>query len=77
MCLRGGQPAALFADNEIQAVFGCNPRATLADYAAQEVDVQGFWGGSKEDDARTFIPAKIRKKGESEWKDVDCATMHG
>ena len=76
MCLRGGQPAGLFDDNKVVAAFGCNPRNTLADFAAQDVEVMGFWGGSKKDAARTFIPTKIRGDGGGDWKDVDCATMH-
>jgi hypothetical protein len=73
MCLKGGQPAALFNGKDIVAVFGCNPRATLSNYAAKDVEVTGFWGGGK--GAKTFIPQKIRS-GSGEWQDVDCATMH-
>lgn len=76
MCLKGGQPAALFTGDRIEAVFACNPRATLADFAAEEVDVQGFWAGSSDDATRTFVPAKIRAAGSSSWQSVDCATMH-
>jgi len=76
MCLKGGQPAALFANDKIKAVFACNPRATLADYAAKEVDVQGFYATNKKDGANTFIPQKIRAAGGGSWTDVDCATMH-
>lgn len=71
MCLKGGQPAALFANNKVSAIFACNPRATLADFAAQNVEVQGFWAGA----GATFIPTKIRKSGGS-WADVNCETMH-
>ena len=39
MCLKGGQPAALFSGGEITAVFSCNPQATLSNYAAQSVEV--------------------------------------
>ena len=74
MCLRGGQPAALFADNKVTAVFACNPRATLASYAADSVEVQGFWAGTGSD-VKPFVPTKIRS-GSGAWKDVDCATMH-
>lgn len=77
MCLKGGQPAALFQDDAIAAVFACNPRATLADYAAQEVEVEGFWGGSAGDAIKTFVPTKIRATGGGDWQEVDCATMHG
>ena len=76
MCLRGGQPAALFADGKIRAVFACNPRATLADYVAQDVDVQGFWAGGNTGGVSTFVPKKIRKAGSGKWAEVDCATMH-
>jgi hypothetical protein len=71
MCLKGGQPAALFDGEKISAVFACNPRATLANFAAQEVDVQGFWGPNN-----TFVPEQIRAKGSADWSAVDCATMH-
>ncbi len=74
MCLQGGQPAALFASNQVVAVLACNPRPTLANYAAQNVEVQGFWAGSGPD-VKTFAPTKIRS-GSGSWQDVDCATMH-
>lgn len=75
MCLQGGQPAALFSGNEISAVFACNPRATLANYAAKNVEVQGFWAGDGKS-VKTFVPTKIRQKGSGSWVDVNCATMH-
>lgn len=74
MCLMGGQPAALFADDKISAVFSCNPRATLAKFAAESVEVQGFWAGEGVD-VKPFVPVKIRS-GSGAWQDVDCATMH-
>jgi hypothetical protein len=74
MCLQGGQPAALFAGNQVTAVLACNPRNTLAKYAAQNVEVQGFWAGAGSD-VRPFVPTKIRA-GSGSWQDVDCATMH-
>jgi hypothetical protein len=80
MCLKSlGQPAALFdADKEqMKAVFACNPALTLGDYAAQEVEVTGFWAGNKGDSPRAFVPAKIRAAGGSDWVDVACAQMHG
>lgn len=79
MCLMGGQPAALYDTEKerISAVFACNPRSTLVDYAAMDVDVQGFWAGGKSDAAKTFVPQKIRKAGAERWVNVDCATMHG
>ncbi len=76
MCLKGGQPAALFSGRKIIAAFACNPRATLADFAAESVEVQGFWAGDGKD-VKTFVPQKIRAKGSSAWQDVNCATMHG
>ncbi len=75
MCLKGGQPAGLFSGDQITAVFACNPRATLANYAAQDVKVKGFWAGSPDDGAKSFVPMKIRGS-EGGWTDVDCATMH-
>ena len=74
MCLQGGQPAALFAGNQITAVLACNPRNTLAQYAAQDVEVQGFWAGSGSD-VKPFVPMKIRT-GSGSWQEVDCANMH-
>ena len=73
-CLQGGQPAALFAGNQITAVLACNPRNTLAQYAAQDVEVQGFWAGSGSD-VKPFVPMKIRT-GSGSWQEVDCANMH-
>jgi len=74
MCLQGGQPAALFAGNQVTAVLACNPRNTLAQYAAQDVEVQGFWAGSGSD-VKPFVPMKIRT-GSGSWQEVDCANMH-
>ncbi len=74
MCLQGGQPAALFAGNQVTAVLACNPRPTLAAYAAESVEVQGFWAGAGSD-VKPFVPTRIRK-GTGAWEDVDCATMH-
>ena len=75
MCLKGGQPAALFSGGKITAAFACNPRATLADFAADSVEVQGFWAGDGKD-VKAFVPQKIRAQGSSSWQDVNCATMH-
>lgn len=75
MCLKGGQPAALFSGGQITAVFACNPRTTLSEFAAQTVEVQGFWAGDGKD-VKTFVPQKIRAKGSGSWKDVNCETMH-
>lgn len=78
MCLKGGQPAALFdAESEtITAVFACNPRATLSDFAAKKVEVQGFWASGQAEGLNTFVPEKIRTSGSDSWQDVNCATMH-
>ncbi len=76
MCLSGGQPAALFTDGKILATFACNPSATLADFAGENVEVQGFWATGDDDGAKTFVPAKIRQ-GSGDWTDVNCETMHG
>jgi len=80
MCLKNlGQPAALFDANKekMVAVFACNPAITLGDYAAQDVEVQGFWAGAASDSPRAFVPTKIRAAGGSAWNDVSCAEMHG
>lgn len=78
MCLKGGQPAALFnmKSQKIEAVFACNPKATLANFAAENVEVQGFWAAKNKEGLSTFVPEKIRKTGGGSWTDVDCATMH-
>ncbi len=88
MCLMGGQPAALFADNDIQAIFACNPRGSsgrggLARYSSAPVEVEGYWGGGGPD-AKVFVPLKIRsgmmtlsaRVGTGGWRNVDCAVMH-
>lgn len=80
MCLKNlGQPAALFDANKekMVAVFACSPAPTLGDYAAQDVEVQGFWAGAASDSPRAFVPAKIRTAGGGAWNDVSCAEMHG
>jgi len=74
MCLKGGQPAALFAKGEIAAVFACNARGTLSDFAAKSVNVQGYWAGDG-NEVKTFVPMKIRS-GSGSYQDVNCATMH-
>lgn len=76
MCLRGGQPAGLFVHGRIEAALACNPRLTLADYAAEEVELEGFWGGGRYDKMQSFVPLKIRRPGESDWTPVNCLTMH-
>lgn len=77
MCLEMGQPAGLFADDKLEAVFACNPRATLVDFAAKDVEVRGFWAGGPNDGARTFAPMQIRETGSRDWKQVECAEIHG
>lgn len=77
MCLEMGQPAGLFQGNKLAAVFACNPRATLVDYAAKDVDVQGFWAGGPKDDTKTFVPMQIRTAGSDGWQSVQCAEIHG
>lgn len=77
MCLKNlGQPAALFDTDKqrVAAVFACNPAHTLGEFAAQEVEVQGFWAGGKHNPA--FVPQKIRGAGAGEWQEVTCAVMH-
>ena len=79
-CLKGGQPAALFDSKrkKILAVFACNPRRTLAEFAAREdVEVEGYWSSrASKDGLATFVPTQIREKGTKPWTVVDCATMH-
>ena len=77
MCLEMGQPAGLFANDRLEAVFACNPRATLVEYAAEDVEVRGFWAGGPNDAARTFAPMQIRVAGSRDWKPVECAEIHG
>jgi hypothetical protein len=92
LCLLGGQPAALFADNRITAVFACNPQGsgvaphkgyTLAGNVAQASEVEGYW---LDDNAGTglFVPLKIRRAiltaerryGSGGWLELDCGAMH-
>ncbi len=92
LCLMGGQPSALFADNKITAVFACNPRGTgtaphqgytLAGNVAQASEVEGYW---LDDNAETglFVPLKIRRAiltaerryGSGGWRELDCGNMH-
>ncbi len=92
LCLLGGQPAALFSDNKITAVFACNPRGsgaaphqgyTLAGNVAQASEVEGYW---LDDRAETglFVPLKIRRAiltaerryGSGGWLELDCGPIH-
>ncbi len=91
LCLLGGQPAALFFDNKITAVFACNPQGsgvaphqgyTLAGNVAQASEVEGYW---LDDQAETgiFVPLKIRRAiltaerryGSGGWLELDCGAM--
>ena len=92
MCLKGGQPAALFSDNQITAVFACNPQGTeeafyyLAKYLATPVEVEGHWaeGGA---DTKIFVPARVRRGilglesrvggGSGGWRVLDCGSLQG
>lgn len=74
MCLKGGQPAAVFSGSTLTAVLSCDPRPTLAGYASDQVELQGFWGGDGKD-VKTFVPQQIRI-GSGAWSTVTCAEMH-
>ena len=90
LCLRGGQPAALFSANKITAILACNPRgsgasrSTLVRFVAMEVEVQGYWA-DRAAETPIFVPAKIRRgvlrardrySESGGWRDVDCGNMH-
>ncbi len=92
LCLMGGQPAALFSDNKITAVFACNPRGTgtaphqgytLAGNVAQDSEVQGYWVDGRAETG-IFVPLKIRRAiltaerryGSGGWLELDCGAMH-
>lgn len=74
MCLKGGQPAAVFSGTTLTAVLACDPRPTLAGHASDQVELQGFWAGDNQD-VKTFVPQKIRA-GAGAWNNVTCAEMH-
>lgn len=74
MCLKGGQPAALFDGSTITAALACDPRQSLAAFSSKEVELQGFWAGDGKN-VKTFVPQKIRQ-GSGAWSDVQCAEMH-
>lgn len=74
MCLKGGQPAAVFNGSTLTAVLACDPRQSLAGYASDQVELQGFWAGDSKD-VKTFVPQKIRA-GSGAWQDVACAEVH-
>lgn len=76
-CLKRGQPAALLdpTHRQIVAIFACAPAPTLAGYAGDTVEVQGYWAGKGGSTA--FVPLKIKKRASAgPWVDVDCAEMH-
>lgn len=76
MCLKGGQPAGLYEDGKLITSLLANASLNLYKFAAKDVEVQGFWAGTKKDKVATFMPAKIRLKGTTEWTDVQTAAMH-
>jgi hypothetical protein len=76
MCLKGGQPAGIYSKGKLTATLLANASLNLYKFAAKDVEVQGFWAGKKKDDVKTFMPAKIRIKGTTEWTDVEAAAMH-
>lgn len=76
MCLKGGQPAAIYKDDKIVATLLANASLNLYKFAAKDVEVQGWWAGKKKDSVKTFMPAKIRLKGTKEWTEVRTAQMH-
>lgn len=76
MCLKGGQPAGVFKDGKIVATLLANASINLYKFAADDVEIQGFWAGQKQDKVRTFVPGKIRKQGDRDWTDVVIAEMH-
>ncbi len=76
MCLKGGQPAGLYSDGKLTATLLANASLNLYKFAAKDVEVMGFWAGKKKDKTATFMPAKIRVQGTTEWTDVQTAQMH-
>ena len=73
LTLKKGQPAALFYEDRIQAVFACNPRGggkiqrseehgnphALTKYAGAPVVVEGFWA---DQGTSLFVPVRIRRR---------------
>lgn len=76
MCLKGGQPAGIYSDGKLTATLLANASLNLYKFAAKDVEVMGFWAGKKKDKTATFMPAKIRVQGTTEWTDVQAAQMH-
>lgn len=76
MCLKGGQPAGLYADGKIVATLLADPSKNLYKFAAQKVDIEGYWAGKPENDVKTFVPARIRLSGTKDWTEVKTGQMH-
>ncbi len=76
-CLLGGLPAGLFQDDKITAILACNPVTTLASYAGQDVELQGFWATAAETEGTaSFVPQQIRTDASSDWANVLCEPLH-
>ncbi len=76
MCLKGGQPAGIDTKGKLTATLLANASLNLYKFAAKDVEVQGFWAGKKKEHVKTFMPAKIRIKGTTQWTDVEATAMH-
>lgn len=76
MCLKSGQPAGLYSDGKITATLLADASKNLYKFAAQEVELEGFWAGKEDNDVKTFVPAKIRAKGGKKWTEVKTGGMH-
>ena len=91
MCLKGGQPAALFSNNQITAIFACNPQGgekrfyTLLKYLATPVEVEGHWadGGPE---SKIFVPVRVQRGvlgvesrvgRRGAWRVLDCGRLEG
>lgn len=74
MCLKGGQPAALFSGDSLTAVLACDPKQSLAAFSSKDVELQGYWAGDGKS-VKSFVPQKIRA-GSGAWSDVACAEIH-
>ena len=76
MCLKSGQPAGLYSDGKITATLLADASKNLYKFAAQEVDIEGFWAGKEDNEVKTFVPSKIRAKGGKKWTEVKTGGMH-
>lgn len=76
MCLKGGQPAGVYSNGKLTATLLANASLNLYKFAAKDVEIEGWWAGKKKDDTKTFVPAKIRLAGSSDWTEVQTAQMH-